>query len=95
MQIALQPCRGCARRPRIRGSLFCDLCDRDMQSFIGAAQRQAHAPDGSLCWCPDCTMEQQREFRQREALIRRNREAAERASRPIDPDPDFPGPRAA
>lgn len=95
METLRQPCRGCSKRPRIKGSLYCELCDRDMQSFTGAAQRQAHAPDGSLCWCPDCSMEQQREFRHREALIERNRKTAELASRPIDPDPDPPSPRVA
>lgn len=89
---ALQLCRGCSKQPRIKGSLYCDHCKGDMDSFIGAAQRQAHAPDGTLCWCPDCTMGEQREFRQREANIRNARELAERASRPpfLDPDPTTP-----
>lgn len=97
----LQLCRGCAKRPRLRCSLYCEGCKRDMDSFIGAAQRQAHAPDGGLCWCPDCTMTEQREWRVREANIRRARELADRASRPpfLDPDPTLPPsrppPRAA
>lgn len=94
---SLQLCRGCEQQPRVRGSLYCDPCKRDMDSFTGASQRQAHAPDGRLCWCPDCTMTEQREFRFRQAMVRRARETAEAASRPpfLDPDPNRPGPRAA
>lgn len=97
MTLILQPCRGCQKRPRIRRSLYCELCTRDMESFTGASQRQAHAPDGNLCWCPDCTMQEQREWRQREANIKQARELAEAASRPPEPPPDDdrPPPRAA
>lgn len=91
----LQLCRGCEQQPRLRGSLYCEHCKRDMASFLGAAQRQAHAPDGRLCWCPDCTMTEQREFRFRQANIRNARELAHRTSRPPFIDPDDPPPRRA
>jgi len=91
----LQLCRGCEKQPRLKGSLYCEHCRSDMDSFTGAAQRQAHAPDGHLCWCPDCTMGEQRQFRIRQANIRRARDLAFKASRPIDPDPEPPAPRRA
>jgi len=92
---SLQLCRGCDRKPRVRGSLYCPDCKLDMDSFTSAAQRREHAREG--CWCPDCTMSEQRDFRFRQANIRKARALAEAASRPpyLDPDPNAPGPRAA
>jgi hypothetical protein len=91
---SLQLCRSCDKAPRLRGSLYCEPCKRDMDSFTGAAQRRKHTPDG--CWCVDCTTGELRAFRQRQADIRHARELALYAKQPLDFDPpDDPGPRCA
>jgi hypothetical protein len=94
----LQMCRNCGCTPRIRRSLYCEECTEEMASFTRASRSRAHAPEGELCWCPDCTTSAQRQFRQREAQVAEARRLARQQamSRPpfIDPD-DPPPPRTA
>jgi hypothetical protein len=70
-----------------------------MYSFIRASQSRDHAPNGTgtLCWCPDCTTEAQRNFRRREAQVNEARRLArlQATSRPPFIDPDDPPPRRA
>lgn len=86
----LQRCRNCDQQPRVKGSLYCEPCKKQVDSHNGALQRQAHAAEG--CWCPECIMDGQRTFRMRQANARAARDRA-LASRPWEPEP--PGPRAA
>ena len=96
----MQLCRGCNRCPRVKGSLYCGPCSQDMAEMVEASRAHLHAPEGNLCWCPDCTMAAHRQFRQREAQVAKARALARLAEQPLlwkpeDPDPNRPGPRAA